>query len=323
MTEITGLLLIAGIFLGIVGWLLRKYQRFWHFVGAGIGAVAVLCLICSGYSFWYHHRPQPEPVQRRALFQGVTYTREVYTRPRPNVMHIVTIDLDAPGIKLMVTPPDPKDGRQLQARTTSQFVEKFGVQVAINGGFFYPFYAKGPLWFYPHVGDPVDVYGEAIFQEEPYSPEEEGYNTLYVSRNGEVSIDDPFRETYYALSGFSIFLKDGKPEDHFTGKYYETHPSPRTAIALDKTRRTCMLVVVDGRQPSYSEGLSLPELAEILVRHNAYTALNLDGGGSVTLVMEGSDGKPVVLNSPIHGRVPPGRERPVANHLGVFANQIE
>lgn len=29
----------------------------------------------------------------------------------------------------------------------------------------------------------------------------------------------------------------------------------------------------------------------------------------------------VVLNSPIHGRVPPGRERPVANHLGIFARQ--
>jgi hypothetical protein len=69
--------------------------------------------------------------------------------------------------------------------------------------------------------------------------------------------------------------------------------------------------------------MSLSELAEILIRHDGYTALNLDGGGSVTLVMEGTDGEPVVLNSPIHGRVPPGRERPVANHLGIFANQNE
>jgi hypothetical protein len=307
-----------------MGWLLRKYKRLiWRFMSAGMWGVAVLCLICSGYSYWYHHRPQPEPVQHQVLFQGVTYIREVYTKPRPNVVHIVIIDLDAPGIRLMVTPPDPKGGRPLQAKTTSQFVKEFGVQVAINGGFFYPFYAKGPLWFYPHVNDPVDVYGTAMFQGEAYSPEEGGYSTFYVSHNGEVSIGDPVGEPYYALSGFSIFLKVGKPEEDFTGKYYETHPSPRTAIALDKTGRTCILAIVDGRQPSYSEGMSLPELAEILIWHGGYTALNLDGGGSVTLVMEGTDGEPVVLNSPIHGRVPPGRERPVANHLGIFASQIE
>jgi exopolysaccharide biosynthesis protein len=84
-----------------------------------------------------------------------------------------------------------------------------------------------------------------------------------------------------------------------------------------------LLFVVDGRQPNYSEGMSLPELAQVMLDYGADTALNLDGGGSSTLVMEGNDGKPHVLNSPIHGRVPPGRERPVANHLGIFAKRIE
>jgi exopolysaccharide biosynthesis protein len=82
-----------------------------------------------------------------------------------------------------------------------------------------------------------------------------------------------------------------------------------------------MLFVVDGHQPNYSEGMTLPELAQIVLKHEGYTALNLDGGGSSTLVIEGLDGKPIVLNSPIHGRVPPGRERPVANHLGIFARR--
>ena len=45
-------------------------------------------------------------------------------------------------------------------------------------------------------------------------------------------------------------------------------------------------------------------------------AIELDGGGSATLVTEGEDGQPEVLSSPIHQRIP-GRERPVANHLGV------
>ena len=51
--------------------------------------------------------------------------------------------------------------------------------------------------------------------------------------------------------------------------------------------------------------------------------LNLDGGGSSTLVAEDEKKNPVLLNSPIHGRLPPGKERPVANHLGIFARRIE
>jgi exopolysaccharide biosynthesis protein len=51
----------------------------------------------------------------------------------------------------------------------------------------------------------------------------------------------------------------------------------------------------------------------------AYYAMNLDGGGSSTMVIEGANGEPVILNSPIDSRIP-GRERPVANHLGIFIN---
>jgi exopolysaccharide biosynthesis protein len=81
------------------------------------------------------------------------------------------------------------------------------------------------------------------------------------------------------------------------------------------------LIVVDGRQPNYSEGVTLPELTQIVIEHGGDAALNLDGGGSSTLVVEGPKGEPAVLNSPVHGRIPPGRERPVANHLGVFAER--
>jgi hypothetical protein len=46
-------------------------------------------------------------------------------------------------------------------------------------------------------------------------------------------------------------------------------------------------------------------------------AMSMDGGGSSTLVIEGGDGLPKILNSPIDNYIP-GRERPVGNHLGVF-----
>jgi hypothetical protein len=47
----------------------------------------------------------------------------------------------------------------------------------------------------------------------------------------------------------------------------------------------------------------------------------LDGGGSTALVIsDGQDGFRL-LNRPIHNRLP-GRERPVGNHLGVFAERL-
>jgi hypothetical protein len=49
----------------------------------------------------------------------------------------------------------------------------------------------------------------------------------------------------------------------------------------------------------------------------SYTAINLDGGGSSTLVIENVQGRPQILNAPIHASIP-GVERPVGNHLGVW-----
>ena len=79
--------------------------------------------------------------------------------------------------------------------------------------------------------------------------------------------------------------------------------------------------MVDGRQPKYSEGVTLWELAEITLEAGADIALNLDGGGSSTMVMRGDSGTNI-LNAPFHTNIPM-RERPVGNHLGIFALPLE
>ena len=321
MTTLTIILLFGGVLTVFSGWFLYKRERTWRIVTAlVVWLVALIVLTGSGYSYWYHHRPHPNPIHK-VLFEGVIYIREIHMSPRPNVIHIVIIDLDTPGIDFLVTPGEPIDGRQLPARTTSQFLQEFGVQVAINGSFCRPWYAYGPLWYYPHTGDPVDVHGLTISQGQRYSLPETGFNTVYFSKNNQVSIGQALKDPYNALSGRQIFLKAGKIQDDLDPWGVPYKPSPRTVIALDKTGRQLMLFIVDGRQPNYSESLTLPELAQIALQYGADIALNLDGGGSSTLVIEGPDGEPVVLNSPIHGRVPPGRERPIANHLGIFARR--
>ena len=92
---------------------------------------------------------------------------------------------------------------------------------------------------------------------------------------------------------------------------------PRTALGINRNGRYLYLVVVDGRQPFYSEGATFYNLAELLIDQGAYAAMSLDGGGSSSLVVEGEDGRPRLLNSPIDHYIP-GTERPVGTHLGIY-----
>ncbi|WP_322411311.1 phosphodiester glycosidase family protein [Microbacterium invictum] len=70
---------------------------------------------------------------------------------------------------------------------------------------------------------------------------------------------------------------------------------PRTAIGIIDDNHY-VFVVVDGRSPGYSAGVTLTELAEIMTSLGATTAYNLDGGGSSTLYFNGE-----VVNQPSNG----------------------
>jgi len=89
---------------------------------------------------------------------------------------------------------------------------------------------------------------------------------------------------------------------------------PRTAVGLSEDGSTAYLVVVDGRQ-AHSIGASLPELGRFLAQVGADDAINLDGGGSTTMVARlPGDAGTSVLNRPSDGA-----ERLDANGLGLFA----
>src|SRR5437870_198881 len=70
-------------------------------------------------------------------FVGVTLITRTETSPRPETMHIVEIDLTAPGIRFELSPP----GGTLEAvrQTTLGFLSQEQAQLAINGHFFLPF----------------------------------------------------------------------------------------------------------------------------------------------------------------------------------------
>lgn len=284
--------------------------------------MALLVLVGSliGPRVWLQastFRPKPDPVYRM-LFPGVRYIREVRNAPRPLIVHIIMADLQSPGLRFLVTPPEPAKGRQLRARTTSEFLGEYDVQVAVNGDFFLPWWANCILDYYPHSGDPVDVIGYAASEGMVYSQGRANHPTLYISEDNIASFDAPIGPVYNAISGNLLFVVEGQPQTILLTESYHQSPQPRAALALDETGQILIIVAVDGRQPDYSEGVSMTELAEIVIQYGGDTALNLDGGGSVALVVAGADGRPMLLNSPIQNYMPTW-ERPVGNHLGIYA----
>ncbi len=265
----------------------------------------------------------PPPIKGQVLFAGAVYDREVRQAPRPLVLHIVTVDLATPGLRFLVTPPDyPNAPLPLRGRTTSAFLRETGADLAINGDFYYPWTSNTKLDYYPHEGDGVTVQGYASSDGVSYGDNTKRWKlpALCFTKKGKATIRIVRRgETppYNAIGGNLFLLQKGQVTEESEA---DTKPGPRTAVALDRSGRWLTMILVDGRQAGYSEGVTAKKLALLLQERGGYAALNLDGGGSTTLVVRDKQGAPRVLNSPINHSYFPGEERVVANHLALFAS---
>jgi len=279
--------------------------------------IIVMCI--GGYLLYDHGRPAPVPT-KRILYEGVVYRRIVRFVPHPMIAHIIEIDRKTANVAFLITPPDRKeDDLPLDARTTSQFLAEHNLQIAINGDGFEPWWSRSPVDYYPHAGDPVTPIGYTASEGFVYRLGR--VNTVGVEPTLFITAQNypSFRRrrpdnVWSAISGDRMLINSGEVENGLDDSTLE----PRTAIGLNNNSRYVYLVVVDGRQPFYSDGATFHELAELMLEHGAFFAMSLDGGGSSTIVIE-KNGKPAVLNSPIDSYIP-GRERPVANHFGVYVN---
>lgn len=117
-----------------------------------------------------------------------------------------------------------------------------------------------------------------------------------------------FGEVAVAVGGNARLVTDGVRRD-----FGDTVTHPRSGVGLSEDGDTMYLVTVDGRQ-AHAHGLTLTEFSDFMADIGAHQALNLDGGGSSTLVARnpGTD-ELVVSNSPSDGE-----ERRVSNGLGLF-----
>src|SRR5215510_14027461 len=221
--------------------------------------------VCAGVFILYDRgRPAPIPMKQK-LYDGVIYRRVIRFTPRPMIGHVIVIDTKVNGIGFLITPPDVKGDMPLKARTTSQFMEEFGVQIAINGDGFKPWWSHSPADYYPHVGDPVAPLGLTASGGKIYTegiPRDMGVEpTLYISRKNGLSFNRRPDNIFNALSGDRMLVEQGRTVDDLNNQSL----NPRTAIGTNKNGRYLILMIVDGRQPLYSEGATFAELAQMMI----------------------------------------------------------
>ena len=115
-----------------------------------------------------------------------------------------------------------------------------------------------------------------------------------------------------AVTGSALLIKDGLIPNPFSYNISGRHP--RTAIGSTKDGKQLILVTVDGRQNS-SIGMTQTEMAQLLLELGAFNALNLDGGGSTTLVSRTPGTNELdVVNKPSDGT-----QRSISNAVGIFS----
>ncbi len=280
--------------------------------------VAITLASASGAS-----TPEGSREKETKLFPGIRYEQKMIEQPTSARLHIVRIDLREPGLRVVLSPGDNSKGMEYVASLTSATLRKRHAQLAVNASFFHPWKpgSKGSNDFYPQVGDPVNVTGMLLSGGQTVSPVEtvpdNRIDSILCLKSGEARILDgqqcPKGFTDGIAAGPRLIANGALRDSHLE---IATGTHPRTAFAISRDRHTAWIIAVDGRQED-SKGIALFDLAAFFRSLGAWDAINLDGGGSTTLAIEGPDGQPQILNRPIQSGIV-GKERPVANQILVF-----
>jgi exopolysaccharide biosynthesis protein len=259
---------------------------------------------------------RPFPVQVRELVRD--------TPDGPQRGWVARVDLTDARVAIRVSGPaerradDPPE-MEVRAETTPDWLARERLVLAVNTHFF----ARMPNDDAPlAAGTPLDLIGPCVADGRLVSPAPSHASpglALSAERTGRVAMlsaadlagmDDVVAGTSGGKGKGGLLVADGRNVGT-TALPQPQKRHPRTAAGLTADGQTLLLVVVDGRQPDWSIGMTLPELGELLIELGAGDAVNLDGGGSSSFMYAPPGGAPLV------NRPSDGRWRPVGASLGV------
>ena len=229
---------------------------------------------------------------------GVEYQLQELTNPRTNRVHILRVDFSKGKTEAAVIIADDPDGAgPAEAALTNplKLAENRAILAFVNTNPWdsFPDSAgkKNRHWY---ESQPVDISGLAASGGQVRSTAD-GYVALWVDASGRVFLGTAPTDgsVMEGMSGFSQIVKEGALVDPPGGAIH-----PRTAMGVDRSGRVMWLVVVDGRQKGYSEGMTLQELGSVMHGLGCWNAANMDGGGSSIMGLTEFDEHLRIVNSP-------------------------
>ena len=215
-------------------------------------------------------------------------------RVRPGVdLHVVLVDLGSPEVSVVATRPEDR------FTTTTEFARRYGAVVAVNANF----WGRGSCGLAAGGGE---VYPR-IYEDGCVATIGVGPANNAIALDTSASPHGPLPALITeAWSGKPWLMRDGQAPRNWVRPQHLYRPNPRTAAALTADHRTMILLSADGRRPGV-QGLTGFQMVDVLREFGAHDAINLDGGGSTTLVM----------NSRVVNRPSDHHERAVITHLGI------
>ena len=233
-------------------------------------------------------------------FLGISYIDRTEAAPRAVHMHVVQIDLTAPGIRFKLSPSS--GSRETVRQTTAGFLAQEHAQVAVNAHFFLPFPSPDTdAWLIGIAASEGRVYSAFESPEQDYALVADAPGINIDQQNHATVVHRRLRQSFGAqgsddgqhvqepvtlwttVSGSAQIVTAG--EKTIPALAWYDAVQARTAIGLSQDGRTLTLFTVD--KSGGSEGMTVGEVADLLRRDfGVWNALNLDGGGSTSMTME-------------------------------------
>ena len=251
------------------------------------------------------------------IFQGISEaTATIQASAGTAYAYVMQINLDAPGISFTTTPLTAGGSAggsvETKSQTTAQFLQSTGAQVAINANTF-----NNCCSTTAPANETLN--GLAISNGQLVSPDVAGTADLLLSGNNQASLvaggTANLSGVTNAIAGFGYVVQNGKNVAS-SASGANTASDPRMLVGLSQNGQYLDLVAIDSGS-SDGNGVTGSEEANVMIDLGLYNAINLDGGGSTSMVVEGANGKPDVLENPFTGA-----ERYDGNNLGVYARPL-
>lgn len=156
------------------------------------------------------------------------------------------------------------------------------------------------------VKNRFDKSGNSIYSQDEIILSANNRFAFYLDRSIEVSdtlavvlnFNPNIKNIFTLVGGWPRLVADGRNQILINKNIEGVVPNfsekrhPRTGVGFSKDSTVVYFITVDGRQKT-SRGMTLKEFADLMIEQGVYQGLNLDGGGSTTMIVEGE-----IVNSP-------------------------